>query len=531
MKKHRFLAALVVLHLAITGALALVNPHALLIDDAYYTLTIARNIATGQGITYGGFPTNGFQPLYAFVIAPLLGLFPGYPDLCLRLALLLMTICSAALLVVIYRLTERLAGPHAAAIAGLLYAANATLIGQLMSGLETPLHGLLFWGFVALYLRWRDTDAVRQLAVLGVLLALTAYARFDTVFLFLAVGVDLVNRDSRRPARFIRRGLSLFGPALALLAPWFVWCRVTFGTFAQSSGEFHRWRGLVRQDLPDSLLGMLQFGLAKLVSLGVKLPLEAVGWEGTSRTAVGRLLGIDRPQTGLLIELALQRPLVAGLLSTALVGLLWLAIRHGRAGWRNLRQLSPLSFLWPTLAGAAVYYPLYQLNYSMRHFFPYGVGMVMVVAVFAAGVLGSWPANRALRAALAVLLLAATAGPGLGVWITNADDRVPRRLIATLEMATPAGSRIGYTDCGVFGYYVRGRTIVNLDGILNFEAQREMRAGDIGAYLLRHRIQYVLYLHNFRAEFAQQWDETIAPRALPVAPTDWIYRMVGPPGS
>ena len=38
-----------------------------LIDDAYYYLSIARHLAGGEGITYGGIPVNGFQPLYLLV--------------------------------------------------------------------------------------------------------------------------------------------------------------------------------------------------------------------------------------------------------------------------------------------------------------------------------------------------------------------------------------------------------------------------------------------------------------------------------
>lgn len=46
-------------------------------DDAYYSLTIARNIAEGLGPYYFIDYTNGFQPLYVFLAAPLFKLFAG----------------------------------------------------------------------------------------------------------------------------------------------------------------------------------------------------------------------------------------------------------------------------------------------------------------------------------------------------------------------------------------------------------------------------------------------------------------------
>jgi hypothetical protein len=39
-------------------------------DDAYLSLTIAKNIAEGLGPSYSGEYTNGFQPLYVFIMVP-----------------------------------------------------------------------------------------------------------------------------------------------------------------------------------------------------------------------------------------------------------------------------------------------------------------------------------------------------------------------------------------------------------------------------------------------------------------------------
>ncbi|MGB5105870.1 MAG: hypothetical protein WBP29_04150 [Candidatus Zixiibacteriota bacterium] len=44
-------------------------------DDAYLSLNIARNIAKGLGPLYGSDFTNGFQPLYVFIVAPIYAVF------------------------------------------------------------------------------------------------------------------------------------------------------------------------------------------------------------------------------------------------------------------------------------------------------------------------------------------------------------------------------------------------------------------------------------------------------------------------
>ena len=59
-------------------------------------------------------------------------------------------------------------------------------------------------------------------------------------------------------------------------------------------------------------------------------------------------------------------------------------------------------------------------------------------------------------------------------------------------------------------------------------AVRAMKSGDIGAYLEQHEVSYVLFLHNFQAEYAQQWARYVAPRVETVPPTDWIFRLKRP---
>ena len=44
-------------------------------DDAYLAMTIAKNIALGLGPLYGFDYTNGFQPMYVFLIVPAFWIF------------------------------------------------------------------------------------------------------------------------------------------------------------------------------------------------------------------------------------------------------------------------------------------------------------------------------------------------------------------------------------------------------------------------------------------------------------------------
>jgi Dolichyl-phosphate-mannose-protein mannosyltransferase len=516
---------LLLAHFALTALMALGNPHLHLLDDAYYTLTIARNIAGGAGITYGGLPTNGFQPLYGFAMAPVMAVFGDAPETALKFAKLLLALCSTGLLYVLMRLARELVDNRAALMTGALYVANANLFAHHLSGLETALHGWLFWLFVLWYLRHRDTGSPWRLAGLGVLLGLVAYARFDSVFLFIAVAADLAWRHRAKPAELIRRGALLFGPATLLLAPWFVWSKIACGSFGQSSGSFHRWRGLLQQDVPESTFGFAKFAVAKLVSLAVKLPLEPLlGYERGMRLAAGTLLGKERMQSGFLLQLLREKPTVAIALGALGLAAAALLVWVGRRRLPRLKKLQPLAFLLLALGGASLFYPLYLLNYSMRHFFVFSAGLAIVWGALLSGETDGKPARRAISL---VLLAAALALPGLRLWATDHTPRAAWKLVDTIEANVPAGAKIGYTDCGVFGYYLTDHTVVNLDGILNFDALHAMKNGDIGAYLFAHEVPYVLHLHNFQADYADQWRQFIAPRATPLAALPWIWVMDG----
>src|SRR5689334_19633801 len=68
-------------------------------DDAYLSLTIARNFARGLGPWFETGFTSGFQPLYVFLVTPLFWVFPHDPYAPVRGALLLLVACDVAALV------------------------------------------------------------------------------------------------------------------------------------------------------------------------------------------------------------------------------------------------------------------------------------------------------------------------------------------------------------------------------------------------------------------------------------------------
>src|SRR5689334_17013414 len=184
------LAATAVMCAAPAGTLARVLP----VEDGFYTLSVARQIGIGGGITIDGHTaTNGFQPLWAFLVAPLAALAGGDRVGTLRLALILATVLWLAFIPLMAALAREharrrgLDGRMAAALAAIVAAGSVSLVRMFHSMLETGLLLVLLAAAVLLADTRREWTA-RRTAALAVLLAALVYARLDAVAFVAALG-------------------------------------------------------------------------------------------------------------------------------------------------------------------------------------------------------------------------------------------------------------------------------------------------------------------------------------------------------
>ena len=71
-------------------------------------------------------------------------------------------------------------------------------------------------------------------------------------------------------------------------------------------------------------------------------------------------------------------------------------------------------------------------------------------------------------------------------------------------------------------------TVVNLDGILNFEAQRAMRENRMSQYLVRAGVRYVTALDNLHNEYRRRFESDMLSVLEKVEGSDFIYRVRPP---
>ncbi len=82
-------------------------------DDTYLALKIAKNIASGMGITFDGIrPTNGFQPLYVFLVSPIYLIFKENLVTPVHICLSLLAIFNVLTGLLIYKILKRLTMPE-----------------------------------------------------------------------------------------------------------------------------------------------------------------------------------------------------------------------------------------------------------------------------------------------------------------------------------------------------------------------------------------------------------------------------------
>jgi hypothetical protein len=159
-------------------------------DDTGYFYKIALNVALGKGLTFDGInETNGFQPLWLYLLLPLAWAMREAPvDLYLRAALIYQLSLVAIAGIVLFfamslysRRSVALAATTLFYIFGIRHFANGMETGILVLCLSVLLY------FSLKYRPFSDSSTSKHAFVFGLLLGLTVLARLDMVFLLVVI--------------------------------------------------------------------------------------------------------------------------------------------------------------------------------------------------------------------------------------------------------------------------------------------------------------------------------------------------------
>jgi hypothetical protein len=461
----RLLTALVLLATLLTTVRgAGVLPERPLTEDAYYALTVSRNLALGNGLTIDGVhATNGFQPLFTLLCA--LAYLPTGGDLVtsLRLVLLLSWLVSVAAALTVGDLAATLAPPGRARAARVL--ATLAWVGcgytffQHFNGLETGLALLLYAVVARAWLRGAAESTAGTLG-LGLLLGLLILARIDGALLVGGLCVVLAV-DRAVPLRTrLARAAGLGAVALLVSSPWWIYNRVGFGSFMPTSGRAQQLWGI----FPDRL--------------------EAAG--GATMMALA-------PMTAFPASMSVLESLPVRILRVVLVGVLLLVFLRAIDRGEFVRdevvraRVARLAAGWGLFLLCLYAYYIagsHAIWHYVRYFAPLALPGVVGLA--------AWLAGRPPRAQLAaVVLLPALLAVGLAdLYGSRAWNRSSfwTYQLPLVRAHVPPDDRVASWQSGTLGYF-RHR-VLNLDGKVNPDVLG--RQDGLGAYLREQRIDWLV---------------------------------------
>jgi hypothetical protein len=515
-KKYRVEVFFLLLALIPALYIAFGNPNTILdwysSDDGFLYFQVARNLAAGHGFTFDGInPTNGFHPLWLFVLTPVFALAQLDLLLPLRVLIIVSALLSAGSAILLYRILRRFTIDGVASLVAALWIVLPRIHDLTMhAGVEAGVNAfslLLFWHLLISFPADRTKPrALRQLIALGFVGTLVVLARLDNIFIVGLGGLWLWLRlwqSYKKSGKLnpwlwrLQTGLAFFGPIALVMTLYLAWNLISFGTPTPISGEVKLWWGTLK----NTVYGFPVNGMTDFVGQFFTDDPELGPWSLLTAPlyAIAEWLLVV---TGQAISVASRRValLAIGGIVAALVGVvIWLQREFVS---KSARALGLLPFFiacfiqiaYYKFAGSVAQQPWYWISEMIFLLFVLGLLLDAFRRIIAdrqpkVSRISS-PLGYAILGLLAILYLAfiqtAVRAPGDGgnhFYIDRAR---------WLESNTEPGARIAITGAGNLAYFIQDRTIVNMDGLMNtYDYLLALQSGQGAQYLAELGVDYI----------------------------------------
>jgi hypothetical protein len=470
-----------------------------LYDDSFYAFQIARNMASGIGMTFDGIhPTTGFQPLYVFLLVPVFMIAGGNPVLPIHIALSILAVFSGMTAYLLYRIARRYVGFAAALSAASIWALSPIVIKQTANGLETAVASFMIAAAILYYLsrvRGEEDPPASRFVVLGLLLGLCIVSRVDGIFLALVMFLDYLFVLKRRNAGFQALLKLALVPAgvLVLYGPWVIFNLVENGSIIQDSGRATRFLSLAYASYfgygPESLafkgpdISFFWTHFEHAVSSLKVIPPVQLFFRAAER--LDTMLG-----TGAVFRIISD---ISGFILLILGGIALL--RWRRKGKRSKRGELHFLLIYSVILIFSYSFYIFGAFFFLRYFYP----VYMILCIYLALLLQDgfdWLRNRSnaiKRAAViatAVYLLLFTVFSYSQAF--RSHPVYPYYdLAGWIEENTGENEKLGIFQCGTIGYMC-DRQVINLDGKVNRDAYFALERGNLVDYLRAEGIDVVI---------------------------------------
>lgn len=421
-------------------------------DDAYYYVILAQHFHEYGFFSFDGiYPTNGFHPLWGWILTALAGLFDGGLDQSQWIAVLAglqtaLVAATAILLAVLaaFALRRGREGDLTMAfgVTGLIFFLLCPAVSwRYLGGMESALVALLLT--VTLMALWRG-----WLGLLAISMALLVLSRLDTLF-FVVVPILVYLLATRHLS--LRRMVAIALPTMLLTGGYLAANHIQFGHLKPISGALKS-----SFPVPNFQPSVFLDPVARLRELGGTVDIMKFFLDA-NLTAL----------TGFVILLAAVLSLMRGERSDRTFDLFLLVVSFFLLMNFSLFQkwLKPIPPWYHAVAAIPVMLLLFRVLWQ--------------AAVALSG------AQRALSWGLGLLLGAAGLWNGEHLFGALAAERrdAGNAFVDCILENTDATDLLAGTDIGTLSFQ-SGRNAVNLDGLVNtFAYQDRLAAGEFASYL------------------------------------------------
>jgi hypothetical protein len=500
-------------------------------DDAFYYFKVAQNIAEGFGSTFDRINlTNGYHPLWTFMLVPIFALAKYDLVLPLRLTILLLAVVNAGTSIVLYRLLRRVSSKEIAMFMSLFWVLSPRIHGATVElGMESGINAL----FTAWLIYWvtkledfRSERKINRMSLIqaSIVAGLAVFSRLDNAFLAGVMGLWILFRfwQSSEKISVQDSWKRRFEVAVCYFAPWGLSLLIymlinlaVFGTFMPVSGQIKRWWGT----LPNTVYGFPVDSFWVYLTHWVT-PQENIGPWGLYTSIPHSLAywveGLLKLKGSEEVMKSTHRWLVLGFSAVGL-GLILAVLR---LKWSEFKQMAIKTGLPAFFVACAIQLTTYKATgYISMHNWYWVIELVWMA------IAGAIFLECVFQILLRVIknrwvwrmVLAAASLSMLWTFVYVITTLVPAKDepgweeaymwgARGLEANTEPGSLIGTPGGGALGYFTKGRTIVNLDGLMNsYDYFKLLQKGQTRDFLDRIGLDYVYGAKYMLTESDPYW--------------------------
>jgi hypothetical protein len=436
-------------------------------DDSWMYLSLAESVSAGLGPQYHGDLTNGFQPLFLFVLSTIWSICSPENFTAIRVSLTIGAISELICIVALLCLIDSAKINTKIKIWIIIsWTINPYAFVCTLNGLETSLACATSLLAICIFIKSGVVEGrckVMTCLFVGALFGLASLARIDALILAAIVLVfSLVRQLKTKKQKWLFKIAALgFGMAIVFM-PWPIWSRVNFGYWLPISGSATRFQSLFlvahKPTIENWYLPMIS----------------------TTYTTI------------LLNNLGL---LIVGYIGYRLSGRnLFLRVKFFGSAYRDTLHII---FLWCISLYLAYTFYVFGPWYFERYYFPTLPLIILLIVPTIKYLSYSLSSHHWRLFSLSTYLIILLAGviqwqiPG---WLGNKLPSVTHYIPSAewVQKKVPQGAVIGAVQSGAIGFLVRDKQIVNLDGKLDADVLDALVNGRAMEYARRAGVTHIV---------------------------------------